>query len=182
MKTRFLASELLYRGGRMGRLRGLSVLLIAGFFLSFGAAAWAVDLNGTYSDKGTAIATDDSKLAGEVSMHALLTLNLEAAPDVYASTDEVTFTQEEASLEAQILNTEGKVVSKAKWAKDREYRVEENKITLTLRGSGENQSAVLVFQPSSDGKYLEVTVARLTPTTFGPVAQKIGSVVFAKTN
>ena len=178
MKSRSLRSELSSFGRLHGFLRNWSAVLF--IFSLAAAAAQAVDLNGTYSDKGTAIATDDSKLSGEVSLHALLTLNLDSPADVYAASEEVKLTQEETTLAAEIFNNEEKVVSKAKWTKDREYRLEEKKLTLTLRGSGENQAAVLVFEPSSDGKFLEVTVARLSATTFGPVAQKIGSVVFPK--
>lgn len=179
MSTRILAFIPRIAGGSSGRSVRWSVFALGILLVFSGAAARAVDLSGTYSDKGTALATDDSKLSGEISLHALLSLNFDAKRDVYESTDEVKFEQTAEGLDARIYNTDGKEVSKAQWRKDREYREEDKKLTLTLRGAGD-QAGVLVFEPSSDGKYLEVTVARLTPTTFGPVAQKIGSVIFPK--
>jgi hypothetical protein len=180
MKTRLENGEFgLSKGCSVG-VRWWSVFTLAAF-LGLAGIVHAFDITGRYSDKGTAVSTNETHLEGDVSLHALLCLDFNPKSNAYASSDEIKLTQERGSLEAEVLNEDDKVMLKTHWVLDREFTLEDNRLVLTLRANASSQVGyALLFESAAEGKLLEVTVVRISATSLGPVTQRMGTYFFPR--
>lgn len=146
-------------------------------------ASYGADIAGRYSDKGTVVATDGGSASREMSLHALLQLDLdyEGVLDRYQATDYVEFRQGKETLEARMCAADDTLRSHGAWSRGEGYRPTENEVVLQLRGlrhGGDN--FLLVMSLVGERKLLQVEVSRVSATNAGPVSKSVGTYLFPR--
>lgn len=153
------------------------------FFVAFAAAPLlsAFDLSGTYSDKGIVVSSEDEGLKGEPSLNAILNLDFAGQNESHAKAAELKFEESENALRIEVFDREDVSLSKTTWLPEDGFAKEENRRVLILRSRDSGATRYLLqFVPVADGKLLEVTVAKVSATAFGPVTKNTGVYVFPK--
>lgn|SRR5690606_9611409 len=145
--------------------------------------ACGADIAGRYADKGTVVAANDGTASREMSLHALLQLDLDYTQvhDRYQETDYVEFRQGRETLEARMCAADDTLRSHGAWSRGEGYRPGETEVMLQLRGPRlAGDSFMLVMSLVGDGKLLQVDVTRISATTAGPVTRRVGTYLFPR--
>jgi hypothetical protein len=146
--------------------------------------ALAVDVTGTYVDKGVAVAQTADLPPQEMSFHGLL--NLEFDPQLnrlqFDDTAEIQLEQGHETLELRVIGTDGKLRWQG-WLPAQEGRTAEGERVVLLRlRSREKKDEAYLFSlaPLGDGGTLQVTVMRTNWTVFGPSGRLVGIYLFER--
>ncbi len=143
----------------------------------------AANVSGTYADKGVVVGSAGSAPPETISFHGLLSQQVDpelAALD-FDETDRVILEDRGDTLVLEIYNTEDKRLWRSVWDERRGYSKEEGKAVVRMRKRGSSDGRyVLVMEPAEDGKSLIVNVYNVTPTSFGPDSEPIGTYLFVR--
>jgi len=160
-----------------------AIFIGVGLLFASAAPGRALEISGSYLDKGTQVPTT-GVAPKEVSLHALLNLVFE--PELGRSQfDEaavVEFVQTGTRVvEARIRDDAGDVRWQGRWTLGTDCARDGRSLVLHLRGphSGDNR-AVLVFERTSDDRLLQVTITEVNASTFGPSGRPVGTFLFAR--
>lgn len=157
--------------------------LACAWLLSAGALL-ATDISGTYADKGVVVhSAADQKTPETISFHGLLSQEFDpqlAALD-FDGTDHFTLDDNGEVLATEIFDHSGKRLWRFVWGASRGFSHNEGKAVIRMKlGKSETERCVLVLEPTSDQRALEVKVYKVGPGTFGPRSEPIGTYLFVR--
>lgn len=162
------------------RLSTLTALFITSVAVALSPAS-ALDISGSYDDKGTVIGSSNG---GEtISFHGMLSLDFDPimVEAKYADTTHIDLIDKDGKLDIEIIDKEGKMVWGAVWrAKDGYSHEGESAVIRISNGTSDGARTSLVITPLNDGAYLEVKAYKVTATAVGPMSDPIGSYIFVK--
>ncbi|MBT5900637.1 MAG: hypothetical protein HOH58_00845 [Opitutaceae bacterium] len=163
------------------RITTFTALLISSVAVALTPVS-ALDITGSYDDKGTVIGstTGDNET---ISFHGMLSLDFDPimAEAKYGDTTHIDLIDKEGKLDIEIIDKEGKMVWGAVWrARDGYSHEGESAVIRISNGTSDGSRTSLVITPLNDGAYLEVTAYKITATAVGPKSDPIGSYIFVK--
>lgn len=157
----------------------LKSIMLGLLMLGGAAVAQASNISGTYADKGSALSGTDSA----VSLHALFAL--EFRPEVgladHGRTASVNISDADGWFEFKTYSESGTEISRSRWGPQNGFSHEEDSAVVRI---SETKDVFYTFmmQSAADGAALEVKVHKVTPSTFGPGAEHVGTYFFVKTD
>ncbi len=155
--------------------------------ISFVAVAltpvYALDITGSYDDKGTVIQSGSGGGSETISFHGILSLDFNPimAEAEYGDTSHVDLIDLKEKLDIEIIDEGGKMVWGAVWGRYDGYSHEGDSAVIRIsNGDSNGNRTSLVITPLSEGAYLEVKAYKITVTALGPKSDPIGSYIFVK--
>tara|TARA_B110000305_G_scaffold126962_1_gene142211 strand:+ start:1542 stop:2051 length:510 start_codon:yes stop_codon:yes gene_type:complete len=164
------------------RITTLAALLISSVIVALTPVS-ALDISGSYDDKGTVIRSESGGGSETISFHGMLSLDFDPimAEAKYGDTTHIDLIDKDGKLDIEIIDKEGKIVWGAVWRANDGYSHEGDSAVIRIsNGNSSGDRTSLVITPLSDGAYLEVKAYRVTATALGPKSHPIGSYIFVK--
>ncbi|MCF3650414.1 hypothetical protein [Synoicihabitans lomoniglobus] len=140
----------------------------------------AVDISGTYDDKGTQVRGSTPITA---SFHGLLAQEFdpELATLKFAGTARVQLLDHDGTLVVKIYSETNEQLWSSRWSAREGYSHEGELAVVRMKlGEAQDKRWVLVMQPVENGKLLEVKAYRVLPSYIGPRGEPVGTYLFNK--
>jgi hypothetical protein len=144
-------------------------------------AAHAADVSGVYADAGTPLSHASAASSEVPSLYAWL--RLEFDPKVVSvlrdQTGRVVLNHSGDVIDANVYDNDGALSWSKQWREGVDFVQRGGRVLLSSRGPQfGNDEIVLTLERLPENELLQVTVQRVSPTTLGPAARKIGSALF----
>lgn len=154
------------------------VILFSLLFASAGVArAQDTGLNGDYADEGVIVKADEKAFPHGVSLHALLSLELEPslALKLKEQAAHVVVRQDNGAVDIKVYDRDGEVIKQGRWKKE----AGANGLVI-LRFSVRDEEFFFRLETIGEQRLLQVTVDRNDPTILGPAVKSVGTFLFPR--
>ena len=158
-------------------------IIIAGATLI--GRADALDISGTYDDKGSIIGSNGVGSGESVSLHGLLSLEFDPvmAEANFGDTSHVVLVDKDGKIDIEIFDDNGTMIWGTVWGVHDGYSHEGDVAVIRIsNGSANGDRTSLVMKTFNDGAYLEVKAYAVKYSAVGPHSEPIGSYIFVKEN
>lgn len=148
---------------------------------TIGATA-AVDISGTYEDKGSVVGSTAENVE-IISLHGLLNLDFDpiSTDANWGDTSHVVLVDEDGMIEIEIFNGDDQRIWRTKWGARNGFSHEGDAAVIRIQnGRDANRRTVLVARPLNDGEFLEVKAYNIKPSYVGPFSDPVGTYIFVK--
>ncbi|MCC5024548.1 MAG: hypothetical protein J6386_17920 [Candidatus Synoicihabitans palmerolidicus] len=143
----------------------------------------ALDISGTYRDKGICVGATPHGPPPTISFHALLGHEFDPtlATLNYASSSHVNLVDRDGTLDLEMVTEDNKVILHRNGSAHEGYSHEGDLTVIRMRqGDSLDERYVLVISPLDQGAYLEVKVYHVRPSFVGPYGELLGTYIFVR--